>query len=181
MQTPTEEKKQRKENQTEDGGRLIVDPEQIRALVELMSEHQLTEILLKAGDDEIRLARQAATTSVDNGQAVVSAQPVASPPAGSAASAPPPAPASVEPGVDETLLPVVSPMVGTFYASRDPQSPPFVNVGSRVDKNTVVGIVEAMKVFNEITAGLSGTIVEVLVRNEEPVEYGHSLFMVKPD
>jgi acetyl-CoA carboxylase biotin carboxyl carrier protein len=82
---------------------------------------------------------------------------------------------------DAGLVAIKSPMVGTFYASPDPNSPNFVSEGSKVRDNTVVCIVEAMKVFNEIKADVSGTIVKVLTRNEAPVEYGQPLFMVRPD
>lgn len=74
---------------------------------------------------------------------------------------------------------IVSPMVGTFYSASNPESPNFVNVGSQVSEDTVVCIVEAMKLFNEIEAEISGEIVEVLVENGELVEYGQPLFRVK--
>ena len=72
-------------------------------------------------------------------------------------------------------------MVGTLYLSPDPSSPPFVSVGTRVTPTTVVCIIEAMKVFNEIQADVTGTVVEVLVNNEDPVEFGQPMFMVRPD
>ncbi len=71
-------------------------------------------------------------------------------------------------------------MVGTFYASHDPDSPPYVQVGSEVEPETVVCIIEAMKVYNEIKAEVAGVIEKVLVRNEEPVEFGQPLFAVRP-
>jgi acetyl-CoA carboxylase biotin carboxyl carrier protein len=73
---------------------------------------------------------------------------------------------------------IKSPMVGTFYAAQNPESPPFVKVGDHVGKDTAVCIIEAMKVFNEIPAGTSGKIVAVLVENGEPVEYAQPLFKV---
>ena len=75
---------------------------------------------------------------------------------------------------------VKSPMVGTFYRSASPESKPFVEPGTKVADNTVVCIIEAMKIFNEIPADLSGTIVEVCVENKQPVEYGQVLFRVDP-
>jgi acetyl-CoA carboxylase biotin carboxyl carrier protein len=78
------------------------------------------------------------------------------------------------------MLTVDSPMVGTFYAAANPDTPAFVNVGSSVDEETVVCIVEAMKVFNEIKAGCVGTIERVLVSNAEPVEFGQPIFVVRP-
>ena len=71
-------------------------------------------------------------------------------------------------------------MVGTFYSSPDPNSPMFVSEGATVNEGTVVCIIEAMKVFNEINAGIRGTIEKVLLKNEEPVEYGQPLFLVRP-
>lgn len=73
---------------------------------------------------------------------------------------------------------ITSPMVGTFYFTPNPEDPPFVKVGDSVEKNTVVCIIEAMKVMNEIKAGISGTIAEVLVENGHPVEFGSKLFRV---
>ena len=78
------------------------------------------------------------------------------------------------------FMEIHSPMVGTFYARPDPESPQFVQVGSRVDASTVVCILEAMKVFSEIKAETSGTIERVLVKDGEAVEYGQPLFLVRP-
>jgi acetyl-CoA carboxylase biotin carboxyl carrier protein len=72
-------------------------------------------------------------------------------------------------------------MVGTFYTSPNPDSPTFVEVGAKVDPDTVVCIIEAMKIFNEIKAECSGTIQKILVKNSESVEFGQPLFLVKPD
>jgi acetyl-CoA carboxylase biotin carboxyl carrier protein len=81
----------------------------------------------------------------------------------------------------ENLHKITSPMVGTFYAAPSPDSPPYVKVGDKVKKDTVVCIVEAMKLFNEIEAEVDGEIVEVLVKNGQLVEYGQPLFLVKPE
>lgn len=72
-----------------------------------------------------------------------------------------------------------SPMVGTFYTSSSPESPPFIKLGDSVNENTVVGIIEAMKVMNELKAGVKGTIVEILVENGQPVEFDTKMFRVK--
>ena len=87
-----------------------------------------------------------------------------------------------EPPPDENagLVPIASPMVGTFYAAPDPESPPFVNVGASVGPDTAVCLIEAMKVFNEIKAEVSGTIEKIAVKNAEAVEYGQALFYVRP-
>jgi acetyl-CoA carboxylase biotin carboxyl carrier protein len=93
------------------------------------------------------------------------------------APAPPPAPAP-EPKPPKQLHEIKSPTPGTFYAASSPDAEPFVRVGSRVQPDTVVCLIEAMKVFNEITADCSGVIVEVCVQNQQPVEYGQVLFRV---
>ena len=98
--------------------------------------------------------------------------PAASTPAAGAESAPPDA---KDDGVE-----VTAPIVGTFYASPAPDAPPYVKVGDRVEQGTVLCIIEAMKLMNEIEAEVAGTISEVLVRNEEPVEYGQPLFRIEP-
>lgn len=82
------------------------------------------------------------------------------------------------PGTHEACHFITSPMVGTFYSASAPEEPPFVKVGDKVDKNIVVCIVEAMKVMNEVKAGISGTIAEILVDNGSPVEFGTKLFRI---
>nr|WGD88486.1 acetyl-CoA carboxylase biotin carboxyl carrier protein [Bacillus subtilis] len=91
------------------------------------------------------------------------------------------APAQEAPKQDENLHKITSPMVGTFYASSSPEAGPYVTAGSKVNENTVVCIVEAMKLFNEIEAEVKGEIVEVLVENGQLVEYGQPLFLVKAE
>jgi acetyl-CoA carboxylase biotin carboxyl carrier protein len=103
----------------------------------------------------------------------VAPQPVA-PPATAAAAG------QTAPPADENLEAVKSPMVGTFYSSPNPESPPFIKVGDHVGPTTTVCVIEAMKVFNEIPAEVSGQIVAVLVDNGEPVEFGQPLFKVDP-
>lgn len=89
------------------------------------------------------------------------------------------APASTAGGDEVGFAFVKSPMVGTFYRSPSPDSPPFVDVNSKVDEKSVVCIIEAMKIMNEIQAEVKGTVVEVLVENGQPVEYGQRLFKIK--
>lgn len=81
----------------------------------------------------------------------------------------------------ENLHKITSPMVGTFYAAPNPDADPYVTIGSKVKENTVVCIVEAMKLFNEIEAEVKGEIVDILVENGQLVEYGQPLFLVKPE
>ncbi|MED3668655.1 acetyl-CoA carboxylase biotin carboxyl carrier protein, partial [Geobacillus kaustophilus] len=86
-----------------------------------------------------------------------------------------------KPAVEGNLHQITSPMVGTFYAAPAPDKPPYVKPGDKVKKDTVVCIIEAMKLFNEIEAEVDGEIVEVLVQNGQLVEYGQPLFLVKPE
>lgn len=149
----------------------VFDIRKIRRLVELMQEHDLSEIELCQADTRLRLRRQR------DGGAAAYAPPSAAPPVAS----PPPAPVAAggsQPAAEEQHHVVTSPMVGTFYTSPSPEAPPFVKVGDHVGPDTTVCIVEAMKVFNEIPAGASGKIVAVLVENGEPVEYGQPLFKI---
>ncbi len=155
------------------------DLKKIKELIKIMKANELVEVEIKHGDDKIFLKRsqpqqvvnQMPVMRLDTGavpvapQAEVSGQP----------AAPQPAPG------DENLKEIPSPIVGTFYATPSPDSESFVEVGTVVNSQTVVCIIEAMKVLNEIKAETSGTIVEVLVTNGQAVEYGQPLFKVKPE
>jgi acetyl-CoA carboxylase biotin carboxyl carrier protein len=151
------------------------DVQTIRQLVRLMQRYDLTAIDLGEGPHKIRLRRRGSETPSAAGSSV-SAAPAAIPLAGPAVapSAHNPSPAEAK-GVF-----IESPMVGTFYAAGTPDAPPFVSVGSTVEKNTTVCIIEAMKVFTDIPAGMAGTITEVLVKNGQPVEFGQALFRIDP-
>lgn len=142
--------------------------DRIRDLISLMKEHELSEVDLKQSDQQIRLVR---------GGAQIVAAPAMVAPVAAAAAVSPPGPAA--PAGDGPHIAVIkSPIVGTFYSKPNPGAPDFVKAGSKVDAETVVCTVEAMKVFNEIPAEISGTIVEVLVKNEEAVDFGRPLFKV---
>ena len=149
----------------------IFDVKRIRRLVELMNEHDLGEIDLKQADQRIRIKK-------GHDPVVVSAAPpqMAAPTSAPAQSAAP----TTKPAEDDKSTYIKSPMVGTFYASPGPDSPAIVKVGDHVGPTSTVCIIEAMKVFNEIPAEISGKIVAVLVQNEEPVEFGKPLFKVDP-
>ena len=140
-----------------------MDIDEIRELVRLMVDNELAELDVSDGENKIKLKRGA------GGEPVVIAAPV--PQAG---------PVEVAPAVEDSLVEIRSPMVGTFYIATSPDTEAFVSIGSDVGEDTVVCIVEAMKVMNEIKAECIGTIVEICVRNAQPVEYGQVLFKVKP-
>jgi acetyl-CoA carboxylase biotin carboxyl carrier protein len=155
----------------------VFDVRRVRRLVELMQEFELAEIDLRQAEQRIRLRKDQDPIVVPGGYAPP--PPAPAPPAPTAA-APTPSPApSPNGGEPAGALYVVSPMVGTFYSAANPDSPPFVKVGDQVGPDTVVCIVEAMKVFNEIPAECSGRITAVLVENAAPVEYGQRLFRVE--
>jgi acetyl-CoA carboxylase biotin carboxyl carrier protein len=150
------------------------DVRSIRHLVRLMSRHDLSEIDLREGQLRIRLRRG---TRGDVVTQEFSHPAVAGPSAANPVAAPAPA-ESAAPA--KTLIPIKSPTPGTFYTAASPEAPPFVAVGSKVTPTTVVCVIEAMKIFNEINADCTGIISEILVDNQQPVEFGQVLFKVDP-
>ena len=159
----------------EDAAHAGFDLDKLRELIELMEKHGLTEISLRRGEESWRLRRgpHEVLQMVPAGSYAPAAP---APPA--AAATPPPSAAAAE-AAGPRLLEIKSPTVGTFYAAPSPDDPPFVTAGSRVEPDTVVCVIEAMKVFNQIQAEVSGTIAEILVNNGDPVEFGQALFRVR--
>ncbi len=162
--------------------------QEVRELIKLIDGSNIEEFEYEADGATIKLkkpsnsvvtyeAAQVVETRVVPEQVVAPAAPVAvaAPAAAPVAVAEPVAPVAA----DDTLVKITSPMVGTFYASSSPDSPAYVKVGDRVSDETVICIVEAMKLFNEIEAEVSGEIVEILVKNGQLVEYGQPLFLVR--
>lgn len=156
----------------------FTDNKRVRDLIKLMADHGLTEIELVEDKAKIRLKRDLFPTAMP-------ANMIPAPAIGQQfthAAAPAPAPAAGAPAAaPDNLLHVKSPMVGTFYGAANPESDPFVKIGTRIGKESVVCIIEAMKVFNEIHAEVSGTIAKVLVQNGQAVEFNQPLFLVTPD
>ncbi len=154
----------------------VFDVNNVRELVELMEQHELNEVELRQGDRRIKLRRGA-----DLAQMVS----YAAPPAGmapAAAAAPAAADSSAAPAEDEGNFDFVkSPTVGTFYSKPKPDADDFVKVGDEVQADTVVCLVEAMKMFNEIQAGVAGKVVARLAENEQPVDNGMPLFKIAPN
>lgn len=162
------------------------DVQKIKELIEIMKRNELVEIEIRHGDDKIVLKRSQAQTAVGGtGTAVPTGYPnISTVPAGpnaAHASAQPVPPPVSEPQLEEDLVEIKSPLVGTFYLTPSPDSDPYVEVGSYVDAPAIVCIIEAMKVMNEIKAETAGTIVEILVANGQAVEYGQVLFRIRPD
>ena len=153
----------------------MIDIRKLKELVKLMVANDLAEMDLRDTDEQVTIRRHGETFVTSAPAAPVVAPQAAAPAA--TESAPPPAVAPQESEVEGEEI--VSPMVGTFYSSPDPDSPAFVNVGDEVSEDTTVCIMEAMKIFNEIKAQVSGKIVKVLVKSGDPVEFGQPLFIVK--
>jgi acetyl-CoA carboxylase biotin carboxyl carrier protein len=153
-----------------------VDLKDIKAIIDLMRKNSVTEFELEKQDFKIRLKR-----GVNGGAAVVAYEDppgmtIMQPPTAIAVPptpVQPPAPASNE-------LEIKSPMIGTFYRAPSPESAPYVEVGTEVSPETVVCIIEAMKVMNEIKAEARGVINQVLIENAKPVEFGQALFKIRP-
>ena len=151
------------------------DLDQFERLVRLMDEHDLREVRLSKGGQKWLLKRGAQEVAV----APVAAAPVAAPQPAAPASAPAPAPqaeSAPAPASGGSGNFITSPTIGTFYGKPDPADPPFVKAGDKVDKDTVVCLIEAMKVYNQIPAEKAGTIAKVLVQDGEAVEFGQPLF-----
>jgi acetyl-CoA carboxylase biotin carboxyl carrier protein len=151
-----------------------LDIKLIKQVVDLMKRSDISEFEFEEDGFKLRLS----TKGADAPQIIQAApsvqtpapSPVAAAPAGEAAAAP----------VEEKGISIIkSPMVGTFYSAASPESPAFVKVGTKVNNDSVVCIIEAMKVMNEIQAEMSGTITELLVENGEAIEYGQPLFKIK--
>jgi acetyl-CoA carboxylase biotin carboxyl carrier protein len=155
-----------------------LDVDRVHSLVRLMKRYDLTALDVSDNSVQIRLRRSSPHAVLPPAAAVPAAIPAAPQPATTVAAA---APLRAEPAAAAAGTVVIeSPMVGTYYASSAPDAPVFVAVGSVVHPNTTVCIIEAMKVFTDIPAGVSGTIAEILVKNGQAVEFGQPLFRVLP-
>jgi len=149
----------------------------IQELIMVMEGSRLSELEVEVEGARIRLQKESAKTKpevVAVTAPVVNGPPVVANPGPVATTAP----AAAEPRTEYKHI--AAPMVGTFYAASAPDADPYVEVGDMVDEDTVVCIIEAMKVMNEIKAEMEGKVVEVLVNNGEPVEYGQPLFLIDP-
>jgi acetyl-CoA carboxylase biotin carboxyl carrier protein len=163
-----------------------VDIADLKEILRILEEQDITEFELEQDGVKLRVCRASpapVATAAHSALAaplpvVAAAGPASS--AGLTASAAPPAPAASEPSEPAVGTVVKSPIVGTFYSSPDPNSPPFVSVGDRVKVGQVLCIIEAMKLMNEIEAEVAGEVLKIHVENGQPVQYGDPLFTVKP-
>ncbi len=155
-----------------------LDANELREILLTLNQTDIAELHLKTSDFELDLKR-AATPEV----VVMPVAPASGPamvPATAIAAVPEVTPSTSAPATDKKYAEIPSPIVGTFYSSPGPEEPPFVEAGSKVTKGQVVCIIEAMKIMNEIEAEVSGEVVEILVQNGQPIEYGQPLMRVNP-
>jgi len=154
-----------------------VDLKDIKAIIDLMRKNSVSEFELEKEDFKIRLKRGSnggsGAAAADEAPVVTYVQPAPVLPVAVPAIQAPPPPASTE-------VEIKSPMIGTFYRAPSPEAAPYVEVGSEVNPDTVVCIIEAMKVMNEIKAEAKGVITQVMVENAKPVEFGQALFKIRP-
>ncbi|HEY2962320.1 MAG TPA: acetyl-CoA carboxylase biotin carboxyl carrier protein [Pyrinomonadaceae bacterium] len=181
-----------RKEQSDSTAKASVNMEELRELIALLRENGLAELELERADFRVRLRREGAAVFGDHGQSFTLTEMlrnhVATNPAPAVAANPAPAPAApVHPGAqasteasqDQNLHIISSPIVGTFYRSPSPTADPFVKIGSNVEPESVVCVIEAMKLMNEIQAETTGEVVKIYVENGQPVEYGQPLFGIK--
>jgi acetyl-CoA carboxylase biotin carboxyl carrier protein len=165
-----------------------MDVDKLKAILEALKGTDVTRLTWAAGEEtlDLRLGHPPAAAAVVQAMPIAAAPaapvvaPQAAPSAQASAAAPAPAAAKPASESDKKTFTVNSPFVGTFYRSANPESPAFVDVGQQVAKGQVLCIVEAMKLMNEIEAEQPGKLVEVLIQNGSPVEYGEALFRFEP-
>ncbi len=158
-----------------------MNQKEIKELIELLVDHDITEFELERGDVKVHVKRGNSTAAVVQVAPAVQAVPIAvAPPASSPAATSPASEKRADETVSEADLFVVkSPIVGTYYEAPSPGTPPFVKVGDAVKEGQVLCIIEAMKLMNEIEAEVSGVLAKMFVSNGSPVEYGMPLFAIR--
>ncbi|HEX8060159.1 MAG TPA: acetyl-CoA carboxylase biotin carboxyl carrier protein [Cyclobacteriaceae bacterium] len=155
---------------------------EIRDLIDFIAQSGLNEVDIETKEIKLHVKREPDQKVLKNSAPVIAAQPVTvQAPQVTTQAAQPAARAEKPAASGKAMLEIKSPMIGTFYRSSNPDSPPFASVGDKISKGQTVAIIEAMKLFNEIEAEVSGTIVKVMVENSSPVEYDQVLFVVEPD
>lgn len=170
-----------RKEQSESSAKASVNMEELRELIALLRENGLAELELEREDFRVRLRREGVMASGDHSQyiSVPVPAPVSLPHTAPATPAHSGSQATSAASQDQDLHIITSPIVGTFYRSPSPTAEPFVKIGSNVEPASVVCIIEAMKLMNEIQAEATGEVVKVYVENGQPVEYGQPLFGIK--
>ncbi len=154
-----------------------LDHNQLRDLIALLGESDIQELKLEGDDFRLELRRNLPSTQP---QVLMQTAPAAMPAPVAAAPAAPSAAPPAAPAVRGDLVEITAPMVATFYRAPSPGDPPFVELGTRINAGQTVCILEAMKLMNELECEVSGEVVEILVENGTPVEFGQVLMRVKP-
>ncbi|NEQ80647.1 MAG: acetyl-CoA carboxylase biotin carboxyl carrier protein [Moorea sp. SIO2I5] len=161
---------------------MALDINQLRDLLAAIAETDITELTLKSDDFELTVRKGVSITPTsDSGGYSTPYQITPGPVEVAPTPVPKPEPPVPPPGVDQKWEEIKSPMVGTFYSAPAPDEDPFVEVGERISAGQTVCIIEAMKLMNEIEAEVTGQVMEILVKNGEPIEYGQALMRIKPD
>ena len=151
-----------------------MDIRKVKKLMELLEESGMAEIEIKEGEESVKISRYGASPapSLMPAQSLVPQQPVSTPA--------PVATSPVVPAENQTSgKSIVSPMVGTFYSAPSPTAKPFVTIGQKINQGDTVGIIEAMKIMNQIEADQSGTVTEILIKDGEAVEFGQPLIVIE--
>jgi len=151
---------------------------EIRDLIDFIAHSGLNEVDIETQELKLRVKREPDQKVLKSSASVMTA-PAAVQTAPAANTQTPVA--KEKPAASSTTIEIKSPMIGTFYRTSNPDSPPFVSVGDKITKGQTVCIIEAMKLFNEIESEVSGTLVKVMAENSSPVEYDQVLFIVEPD
>jgi acetyl-CoA carboxylase biotin carboxyl carrier protein len=156
--------------------------ERVRQLIEIMAQNDLAELEVEQGDLRVKIRKNLPPVYGAPGYSLpmLAHSPIYPAALQAPAQALQSAPGTAEAARDEKLIDIASPMVGTFYRAPNPSASPYVNMGSEVTPDTVVCIIEAMKVMNEIKAEVTGTVAEILIEDGEPVEFGQVLFLLEP-
>ncbi|HKK21797.1 MAG TPA: acetyl-CoA carboxylase biotin carboxyl carrier protein [candidate division Zixibacteria bacterium] len=157
----------------------------IRKLIRLVEESEIESLEVSSWGRKVRITQRLTGSSNGSGHAVSVVQPIVAPTQKEASSAPPPAPApqAETPAAEDTgkLVPIKSPMVGTFYSAPSPDASAYVSLNEKISVGQVVCIVEAMKLMNEIESEVSGRVAKILAQNAQPVEFGQTLYLIDPD
>ena len=151
-----------------------MDIRKVKKLMELLEESGMAEIEIKEGEESVKISRYGASPapSLMPAQSLVPQQPISTPA--------PVATSPVVPAENQTSdQSIVSPMVGTFYSAPSPTAKPFVTIGQKINQGDTVGIIEAMKIMNQIEADQSGTVTEILIKDGEAVEFGQPLIVIE--
>ena len=162
-----------------------MDIKKIKQLIKLVEDSNIASLKIQEDSQEIEITKAHAPSQSQTvmlpASTPAAVAPVAPPPVAAAASPQPSSDAQAKstPASSDNLIPIKSPMVGTFYAAASPEEKPYVSVGSSVQKGQTVCIIEAMKLFNEIEAETSGKIVEICAQNGDAIEFGQTLFLVE--